>query len=289
MTEVKVLIPLDGSELAESSLAFLPLLATQGQLTLRLIGVVEEREFAALPIADELIQREAHLVRTYLESKAAELRADGYTVSISQRRGQAAECILDDERTFRPDFVLISTHGRSGLTRWRLGSIADKVIRGSEAKVLVAGRRPATWPESRTVHSVLVPLDGSDVAERALPVAESFARGLQAELHLAKVISLPMMAGGEMTGYVLEQAEKDSRDYLAAKESQITGLTKRTVLLEGDPAGQLLAYLEENRIGLVVLTSHGRGGWVRVALGSVADRLIGGPAPVLIIPAHAAD
>jgi nucleotide-binding universal stress UspA family protein len=82
-----------------------------------------------------------------------------------------------------------------------------------------------------------------------------------------------------------EQRQIEARVYLDREATKLAAAKAFPVLLEGDPAERLMDFLEEKAIGLVVMTSHGRGGLSRFALGSVADRLIGGPAPVLIIPA----
>jgi nucleotide-binding universal stress UspA family protein len=174
--------------------------------------------------------------------------------------------------------------------------VADKVIRGAVCDTLVAGPQAseaAHWLEGRLVpafKSILVPLDGSALAEQALPVTKSFAEAFGSTLHLVRVVPIPQVVDSfpteSYTPETLETMVQVARDYLTgvagglALDGDVT-----TDVLIGEASSQLTQYATENRIDLVIMTSHGRGGVVRTALGSVTDRLVGGAAPVLVVRA----
>jgi nucleotide-binding universal stress UspA family protein len=136
--------------------------------------------------------------------------------------------------------------------------------------------------------SVLVPLDGSDLAEEALPVARSFAEAFGSELHFVQVVPILLEGDGlEGEAYIPELMDSivsAAQTYVAriAEAFKDRGHVTSDVLV-GGAAYRLEEYIKEKSIGLVIMTSHGRGGIVRTALGSVTDRLIGGQSPVLVV------
>jgi nucleotide-binding universal stress UspA family protein len=284
MPETKVLIPLDGSPLAETALRALEALATLGPLHVRLVSVVEAIEGMTQVAKSEHLQREEHMLNAYLDGVVARLKDRPEIASVEGRvfAGVAVDIILDQAGDFAPDLLVISTHGRSGLSRWRLGSVADAVIRSNTANTLVVG------PNARLrapVRSILVGLDGSQLAEAALPVATSLAAGFGATLHLVRVISLPVSTSEEYQDY-LDELTQYAREYLdeTKKRTAFSGELV-TAARVGSPSERLIDYIAAHDIHLAVMTSHGRGGIARTALGSVAGRLVGGPAPVLIVRA----
>lgn len=150
---------------------------------------------------------------------------------------------------------------------------------------------------------ILAPLDGSELAARALPIAEFLCRQLHGELHL--VSSVPILAAtySDPQGYIpteLYQQIEDDRVHAASKylDEAATAardsegqppLDVRIHLTHGDPTSRVLDIVSEARIDLIVMTTHGRTGFARFALGSVADRVVrDGAAPVLLIRSFAA-
>ena len=120
-----------------------------------------------------------------------------------------------------------------------------------------------------------------------MPVAQRLAAALGSELHLVRVVPPTVMAGEPGYGYVspelIEAVQEAAESYVA--DMQKTTQAKEAATFLGPPADLLLDYIKEHSIDLVVMTTHGRGGLLRVALGSVADRLIGGTAPVFLVRA----
>lgn len=288
MDKIRVLAPLDGSPLAEAALSFLADLKGLGPLHVRLIAVAEDLSVYGVPQAESYQDRQANALRAYLHSKAQELEQEGMEVESIVRLGYPAEVLMLDAKQYEPEYVVISTHGHSGARRFRLGSVADKLVRSGDWNTLVVGPLPSTWPLRTPVQAILVPLDGSSRAEMALPIAARLADGLGAKLHLVRAVEVPSMLE-DITGYVLAASKEAATGYLAEKANELKQHQPVTAMVLGNPPDALREYEEEHGIGLTVLTSHGRGGLLRATLGSVADRMIGGLAPVLVVRVPATD
>jgi nucleotide-binding universal stress UspA family protein len=282
LAETKLLIPLDGSPLAETALGALEALAQLAPLRVRLVSVVEAIEGMTQVANDEHLKREEHMLETYLDGVQARLEARPQIGSVESHvlAGNPLDIILDQARDFSAELLVISSHGRSGLSRWRLGSVADGLIRSKTANTLVVG------PHARLhapVRSVLVGLDGSELAEAALSEAASLAGRLSAALHLVRVVSFPLSTSEEYQVY-MEDLVKHAQTYLDRVKARLAFPGEITTAARvGAPADRLLDYAAVHNIDLAVVASHGRGGLMRTALGSVAGRLVGGPVPVLVV------
>jgi nucleotide-binding universal stress UspA family protein len=293
MTRLKVLIPLDGSKLAEASLAYLSSLRALGEVEPRLFSVVEEHEPVPSLDIEEAIKREHKLLSAYLRETGADIEKHlGLVCDTRLAYGKPAIRIIEAIDDFHADLVVISTHGRTGATRWRLGSVADKVIRSARCNLMVIGpkaARSAEWlaESTKAFKAILLPLDGSDLAEEAIPTALRFADRYDSVLHMVRVVTIPIY--GDISGDVgypdLMQVMEDSANHylnaVSERPAMPTGVCRKVLM--GSPASQLETYIADQRIDLVVMTSHGRGGLSRAAYGSITDRLLGGTAPILVV------
>jgi nucleotide-binding universal stress UspA family protein len=293
----KVLIPLDGSRLAEHSLAFVPPLAHLGDVHVDLLAVVDQSEEIPHLSASEVAERETNVLSTYLREVAGDIRKH-LNMSVEPRvvSGSPATEVLDAAVSLKPDMLILSTHGRTGIARMRRGSIADKVIRAVECPVLVVGPKAmehGQWFEAEAVapfKSILVPLDGSQLAEQAFPLALRFARAFESRLHLFRAVPVPVSSAGIMGdavygGKLIDELVVGSEEYLTqVKEGTELPHGVITKVRVGTPAALIEEYIPANDIDLIVMTTHGRGGVIRTALGSVTDRLLDVGAPVLVVP-----
>jgi nucleotide-binding universal stress UspA family protein len=293
MTRLKVFIPLDGSKLAEASLAYISSLRALGEVEARLFSVVDEYEPVQALDFEEAIKREHNLLASYLREVAADIEKHlGLVCDTRVAYGKPAVRIIEAMDDFQPDLVVISTHGRTGATRWRLGSVADKVIRAARCNLIVIGPKAAETAEwfaeiSEPFKAILLPLDGSDLAEEAIPTALRFADRYGSVLHLIRVVTIPLY--GDISGDIgypdlLEVMEESATHYvnaIAERPGMPSGVCRQ--VLVGSPASELESYIKENHIDLVVMTSHGRGGLSRAAYGSITERLLGGAAPILVV------
>jgi len=277
---MKVLVPLDGSVHAEGALAYLRELSPAGSLEVHLIAVVDNSEDQD----PDRLSSQQNLLETYLRERGVRIDNSVASVETTVVQGSPATAILDEAARIFADLLIISSHSRSGIQRWRLGSVADKVVRGAVCDTLIIGSDVETTAPS--LKSILLPLDGSELAEAAIPHAMRLVKGLGSELHIVRVITPPVVAAdpsslGYATPQLIEVLTEAAEQYVAEKKEQL-GATHATSLF-GSAADSLLTYIEENNIGMVIMTSHGRGGLLRSALGSVTDRLVGGPAAVLVV------
>jgi nucleotide-binding universal stress UspA family protein len=296
MAGLKALIPLDGTKLSETAYELLPLLKTLGVDGLRLVSVWEsaweesETDGQQQQFGETTEKGRAYL-EAYLKQQADKLQKEnGFQVEHEVRVGRASEEVL--EACGGIDLVLIATHGRTGVARWWLGSVADVVIREAACPALVIG--PNVSQElAPDVKRIMLPLDGSAEAEEALPVATWIAGLTGAELDVVRTLSLTPVAYdpgmGVYSADLIDSMEDAVRSYLAEINTRLAGKKATTTMRIGSPGEMLYQHLEERPADLVVMTSHGRSGVRRAALGSVTDRLLHGPAPVLVIRAGEGD
>ena len=296
MTDVvKVLIPLDGSKLAEHALAYVPALRPLGDLQFEFLTVLDS-DSDSEDRRGEAQGREENLMLTYLLEIAGEIRTHlGVEVGTKVLSGTPAQSIIEEEKSFGADFLVISTHGASGISRWRFGSVTDKLIRGASCNTLVIGPEAAEREQwligelTPAFKNLMVPLDGSALAEEALPQAQRFAEAFGSHLHLIRTVSLTALGAdaASASSYWTEMSEamvKEATDYLRNVAGPLPSGIKSSVEVEvGAPSDRLTEYVTKNAIDLVVMTTHGRSGLTRTALGSVTDRLLGGDAPVLVV------
>jgi len=290
MPALTALIPLDGTKLSESAFSLLPLIQKLGFDRVVLVTVWEslwpsESLGRGNTELKELEEKARAYLHAYLGTQADRVKRLGFSVETDLRVGRPADEVLHAASQISADLIIIATHGREGIARWRLGSIADKVVRHAESPTLVIGPNVKIDLAPYSLRRILVPLDGSTLAEEALPVATWMARTAGAELDLARVVSL-IVPDFELSYSVdiLTEVENAARSYLARVAGTLSGKVQtRTELLIGTAAEQLLAHMKEAPAELVVMASHGRSGVIRAALGSVADRMLHGPAPVLVL------
>ena len=303
----RILIPLDGSRRATAALPYAVAVACATGARISLLAVVEPLHLrTGLPSAASLEDDGRHVAvsSAYLESVATPLRAQGLAVTTVVRHGNPAGEILADSEEEECSLVVMGTHGRTGLARLRMGSVAQHVLRHAIIPTLVVppgDDEPAEG--AATIAAITVTLDGSPLAEEALPFAASIARSLAAPLRLLRVIPrLTYPAAGwdakDATYYALseELAREEDRAAEAYLETvatrlRVPGLEVRTARernVTGGVEEHIAADLAKQPMGLAVMASHGRGGVLRWALGSITEAVLArSPCPILIVRAGA--
>lgn len=273
----QILVPLDGSALAERALPSAERLAQTSGATLHLVRVLDLLAYAAwapVPayVPDAASEQAEHEAHAYLAAQCDRLRATGLTVRADAPEGNVAVSLLDYERAAAIDLVVMCSHGRSGLVRFALGSVAERLLRYGTAPLLLVR---AFGPPVALAHAV-VPLDGSKHAEQALDLIARLEGAVVREVTLLRVIDRP--ADGP-----------EAEAYLSAVARRLPErLRVRCRVEQGDPAAQIITAAGTD--GLVIMATHGRVGLARWALGSVADRVAhGGAAGVLLLRAHSDD
>jgi nucleotide-binding universal stress UspA family protein len=293
----RILLPLDGSKTAEQVIPWARILAERFRMPVELLAVIDlGRLLTSVEGArrfDALVEQSARQGKAYLERISG--RFVGNPVTRSVERGAAAELIIERAAADKSILVAMTTHGRSGLERWLLGSVAEKVLRGSTNPLLLVRAAPGgrTTGEA-TLKSILLPLDGSQVAEQALPTAAKLAAKLDLEVFLFRAYANPFTAfvGGSgpyavNVDELMKQVREEAGAYLeqARRELSKQGIEKIScVLQEGDAAEQIVAAAKKGPDTLIVIGSHGRSGLKRWALGSVTEAVVRHASnPVLVL------
>ena len=299
-----ILVPLDGSRLAVAAVPYAVALARAFDARISLLGIVEPfPEFGRLPSAAvrEADERQITTGSAYLESVAAPMRARDLAVTTVVRHGNPAAEIMAYAEEAECALIVMGTHGRTGLERARMGSVAQHVLRHAVGPTLMVRPKSGESPaEEAAITDVTATLDGSALAEEALPIATRLATALSVPLTLLRVIpSLTYLAtAGWDGGYYYPMTEEMERDeehavaeYLEALAARLRapGLEVRTRWQRSvtNRAEEMIAtYLAERPSGIAVTASHGRGGVLRWALGSTAEGVLDqSPCPILIVRA----
>lgn len=301
-----ILVPLDGSALAETVLPHAVRLAQttgRGLILLRVIpppGLTDPLA-GAIPTtagAYDAWEADAVAAREYLAGVVARLQIVELPIQTLVLEGDPAATIVGYAQD-QPEGLLLAmaTHGRSGLGRWVFGSVAERVLHATPVPLLLVrppqGNTPVVVESAAPYTRILVPLDGSPVAEEALPVAQQLAAALGATLFLMAVVPIRDDRVAAKVGVATpplapaQHAERDGlTQYLRHIAAGLTarGLRVETQVLYGHPAEAILRDSEYADADLIVMATHGRSGWQQLWLGSVALKVVQGTRrPVLLV------
>lgn len=301
----RILVPLDGSAIAAQALPYGVALAEKFGSPLSLASILIPH-LKDLGVGDVFgitsdtrraaEEQAATIASDYLQSVAAPLRARGMDVEWHTIRGEnAADEIIDIAAAEGNGLIVMSTHGRTGFQRLRLGSVAQHVMRHATTPTLIVRAQENPPPEGTSlVQQITVTLDGSPLAERALPIATRLAAVFDVPLTLLRVLpnviyptayydTLYIPPGKELEEYAQSAAEQ----YLAHVAAGLTLPKVRTHWLRGRgsaPEDLIADYLREQPPGIAVMASHGRGGISRWVIGSTAEGVItAASCPVLVV------
>ncbi|MCS6849086.1 MAG: universal stress protein [Anaerolineae bacterium] len=343
----KILVPLDGSELSNAVLPHVRQVARcscASAILLRALpepapgvnglskAMLERQVVAHMPpahdaiaghgqpgvahsatqaIRPDLVEREIEAYK-FLDGIAAELSQSGIPVRTRVVIAEPDEAILDVAAEEGADLIAMATHGRGGISRFLLGSVADRVVRHAHAPVLLvrpAGHRAGSSQELPAYRRILVPLDGSELAHTVLPYVRKLAACTGAEVLLMQAVPEPepevimthaqfgwgrAMSGSIVSGSGdlarwIEHATAAARDSLDAAAAVLaeSGIRVETTVSVGRPAEAILDMAERRGVDLIAMATHGYGGIRRFLIGSVADRIVRhAHAPVLLVRPH---
>ena len=283
----KIAVTLDGSELSHSALAWAKLLC-EPETEVHLIRAFREPQeyfYNNLePVPSDRVKTEkvVEKIRKYLEAQARTL---DQPTKMHAGCGEPAETILYQAKRREVDLIVMASHGRGGMDRWLLGSVATKVVRGSEIPVLVI--RPEEDDSPPAVDRILVPLDGSETSEAALGKAVGLARFLQAELILYLGLSFPRTGFPSAVQQYVESGVKEGEKYLDQQAEKCQGVKVTTVVKDTTPGHGIVENADKLQVDMIVMGSHGRSGVSRWILGSVTENVVqSSKLPVLVVHHH---
>ena len=281
-----ILVPLDGSALAERALAVASSLAPRFGSALHVVHVHRDRVFDELTTYGLAGADARAAAEQYVLTVADRLRAAGKTqVAGTVLDGSPASAIVDYAPKADIDLIVMSSHGRTGASRFWLGSVADAVIRTTAVPVLlVRGGDEQTAPGR--FERILVPLDGSSLAEAVIPHAIALARLNAGHVHLLRIeeraedlrMSVWGLAASEPDDLParLERADHYLHSVVAQSQSEWAPATVSAEARGGHRVGETIAQVAVERDSdLIAMTTHGHGA-SRLLVGSVADKVIRG-------------
>ena len=294
-----ILVPLDGSTTGEEALPVAEHLARRAGATLHLATVyvppsalllAGEAPAAAAALDDDARRR----TEAYLERSADAARcAQGLSVTATLLEGPPAVALAHYARAHHMDLVVMTTHGRGGLSRWWLGSVADRLLRRTTVPVLLLP--PRAHPQAGEFHRILVALGGESDETVLEPAVGIAGLGSGTALHLVRVVppSVPIMS--PLTAFPAparpdwaKRREIEARTALARTASRLEGRgvqASTEVLAAENVAEAVLDQAGAMAADLIIVGTHGAGGVERLILGSVADKVIRGAGrPVLVVP-----
>jgi nucleotide-binding universal stress UspA family protein len=275
----KVIVPLDGSPLAEVALPYAEEMAGKIGSEVILFSVLQSEEAQEYQkhhrYAVKIEEATKRHVAKYLDKSENRI----IKVGMVTRTGNPAEGILNYISKGYLSLIVMATHGRSGLSRWAVGSVADKVVRSTTKQALMLIRAKGAHPDMRArriLKKALVPLDGSIGSEAVIPHIMGVAPKLKMELTLLQVIP--------KTNHTYASAEA----YLQSLCSQLEdkSITAKYEIKVGNPADQIIDLADELAMDLVVMSTHGQTAINLWPLGSIAQKvLLGGNTPLLLMRA----
>lgn len=293
----RILVPLDGSTLAEAVVPIVERLAPAYRAGVLLLHVLERG-------APATVHGEAHLqgteaARAYLDGVAERLRARGIVVETHVHEapeGDVARSVAAHAQEEGADLIVLCTHGSGGIRDLLFGSIAQQVLKRGTAQVLLARPDAAGAAAPFLPRTILVPLDATAAAEAALAPARDLACRLGALLHLVMVVPTAGTVQGQRqavaqvlpttTRAILDLEEEEAGCYLEAVADRLRtgGVHVTTEVRRGATPSALADEAAEPGVGLVVLATHGRVGVQAIWAGSVTARLLGRTrAPLLLL------
>ncbi|MFC6757556.1 MULTISPECIES: universal stress protein [Haloarcula] len=274
-----ILVPTDGSDHADRAADHAALLAGAFDATVHLLTVVDIEAaagpFSAGGVDDDYIEQRTASERDALEERAAKVDGD---VETAVTTGKPSEGILEYVRDTDVDLVVMGTHGRSGLRRYLTGSVAERVLRLSPVPVLTVRATDAS-EVGNGYGDILVPTDGSGRAAAAVGHAVAVADAFGSTVHAVSVVNVGDIATGaevSVPAGLLEELEAAATDATEsiATEAAAAGVEAVTAVRTGRPKHDLLEYVADHDVDLVVMGTHGRTGLDRVLLGSTAEALV---------------
>ena len=291
-----LLVPLDGSALAECVLPHMVALATAFDARVTLLHVLEPLGIGGemSPMSPLVWQLGKAGKAAYLDELTGKLREVGVETENALLEGRAAERTVAFAQAEQVDLILLSSHGRSGLSQWNVSSVAQKILTATCASSLVV-RAYQAKPVPLTglrYRRLVVPLDGSQRAEYALPIVETLARQQDARvclLHIVRNPEIPRHAPltqeeRQVVRWLAQCNRREAEDYLRQIQARLSVESEVRLLESDDVTATLHEMAGQEAEDLLVLGAHGYSGRRRWPYGSVTTSFIAyGTTPLLIV------
>ncbi len=275
----KIVVPLDGSPLAEVALPFAEEIAGKMGSEIILLSVLPSDEAQAYQEHHNYAMKKVEATKRHVDKYLSKSEGQEISIGTATRTGNPAEGILDYISKGTPNLIAMATHGRSGISRWAVGSVADKVVRAATSQPLLLIRAKGSHLDiraKRILKTALVPLDGSVGSEAIIPYITELAPSLQMELTLLQVVPKNNHTYSDTEAYLQRWCHQLENMHISA----------RYEVRVGAPAEQIIDLADELVVDMVAMSTHGHNAINLWSLGSVAQKvLLGGNTPLLLIRA----
>lgn len=292
----KILLPLDGSSLAEYVLPHVVAIARPWNAQVHVLRVLDpsgvaNRPGSVDPFDWQIRKTEAE---TYVKTVSERLRQADVQASEAVLEGKAAEAVVEYSRLNEMDLILMSSHGQSGISGWNVSSVVQKIILRAQRSVMIVRAYQPTSADLTGLNyrRILVALDGSQRAELVLAVAAALARSSEAEILAAHVVKPPEMPRRtpptpedvELANQVTERNRIEASRYLEELKRRLSELVETRLLVSENVSIALHELVDQEGVDLVVLSAHGYSGATQFPYGSTVVSFIAyGTTPLLVI------
>jgi nucleotide-binding universal stress UspA family protein len=253
-----------------------------------LVAVIDIAELAAhitagkARLIDTMIDEGMRASESYLRGIAD--ASDDAAVTWTVEKGRAHETIIEKGEADPAMLIAMATHGRSGLNRFLLGSVAEKVLRSAANPLLLVRANEETSSSEALFKTIIVPLDGSELGESVLPMAVGVAKKLGSEVILFRAYHIPYNAYAGNDAYyavnydeLISAVRDEAKEYLDKKVAEVKKLGVETVSAlakEGFGRDEIISIARKTPNALIAMCSHGRSGVKRWMLGSVTEGVV---------------
>jgi nucleotide-binding universal stress UspA family protein len=287
-----ILVPLDGSQLAECVLPHVETIARSLDADITLLRMLEKKQVGTSAQLFDLLNWQINKTRAmlYLEKTKAHFQELGLRVQTIVLEGLEAEGITEFAQNQGMKLIILSSHGRNGLTQWGISNITQKIILSAPTSLLIVrahqpGSSPGNLANPPLYQRILVPLDGSQRAENVLPIITQLAHFHQSQIHLVQIVQTPEMARQmpparediDLSNQLVARNREEAGRYLEQMKSRssLDGISVQTHLITSDNAAVALHQLaEQEQINLVALSAHGYSGMHQWPYGSMVNNFI---------------
>lgn len=297
-----ILVPLDGSQLADCVLPHVVAIARPFDSEITLLRMLEKTQAGTSAQLFDLVNWQINKTRAtlYLEKIKARIQREKTRVQTTVIEGLVADGITEYAHSHGIKLIVLSSHGRNGLTRWGISSITQKIIMSAQTSLLIVrahqdGIHSDELSERPLYRRILVPLDGSQRAENVLPIVTQLAQFHRSQIHLVQIIQTPEMARQmpptredvDLSNRIVSRNQEEAGRYLEQLKSRsfLEGLTIQIHLITSDNTAVALHQLvEQENIDMVALSAHGYSGIHQWPYGSMVNNFVQyGKVPLLVV------
>ncbi len=297
-----ILVPLDGSQLADCVLPHVIAVARSFDSEVTLLRMLEKTQAGTSAQLFDLVNWQINKTRAtlYLEKIKARFQREKTRAQTAVIEGLVADGITEYAHSHGIKLIVLSSHGRNGLTRWGISSITQKIIMSAQTSLLIVrahqdGIHSDELSERLLYKRILVPLDGSQRAENVLPIVTQLAQFHRSQIHLVQIIQTPEMARQmpptredvDLSNRIVSRNQEEAGRYLEQLKSRsfLEGLTIQIHLITSDNTAVALHQLvEQENIDMVALSAHGYSGIHQWPYGSMVNNFVQyGKVPLLIV------